>query len=74
MRTLEVAQIREDVYFETLIADDLKGILLDIREQQHPETMTADEVSLAAAVQGQLQKTMNFECSSEERKSARFLQ
>ena len=74
MRTLEVAQIREDVYFETLIADDLKGILLDIREQQHSETMTADEVSLAAAVQGQLQKTMNFEGSSEERKSARFLQ
>ena len=74
MRTLEVAQIREDVYFESLIADDLKGILLDIREQQHPETMTADEVSLAAAVQGQLQKTMNFEGSSEERESARFLQ
>ena len=32
LRTLEVAQIREDEYFGSLIADDLKGILRDIRE------------------------------------------
>ena len=30
LRTLEVAQIREDEYFGSLIADDLKGILRDI--------------------------------------------
>ena len=67
LRTLEVAQIREDEYFGSLIADDLKGILRDIREQHRPDTMTADESSLAAAVQGQLQNAMNFEGSSEEK-------
>ena len=41
LRTLEVAQIREDEYFGSLIGDDLKGILRDIREQYRPDTMTA---------------------------------
>ena len=67
LRTPEVAQIREDEYFGSLIADDLKGILRDIREQHRPDTMTADETSLVATVQGQLQDTMNFEGSSEEK-------
>ena len=67
LRTLEVAQIREDEYFGSLIADDLKGILRDIREQHRPDTMTADESSLVATVQGQLQDAMNFEGSSEEK-------
>ena len=67
LRTLEVTQIREDEYFGSLIADDLKGILRDIRNEHRPDTMTADEVSLAATVQGQLQDAMNFEGSSEEK-------
>ena len=67
LRTLQVAQIREDEYFGSLIADDLKGILRDIREQHRPDTMTADETSLVATVQGQLQDAMNFEGSSEEK-------
>ena len=67
LRTLEVAQIREDEYFGSLIADDLKGILRDIREQHRPDTMTADESSFVATVQGQLQDAMNFEGSSEEK-------
>ena len=67
LRTLEVAQIREDEYFGSLIADDLKGILRDIREQHRPDTMTADESSLVATVQGQLQDAMNFEGSSKEK-------
>lgn len=41
LRTLEVAQIREDEYFGSLIADDLKGILRDIRNEHRPDTMTA---------------------------------
>lgn len=35
--------------------------------------MTADESSLAAAVQGQLQDAMNFEGSSEEKKAKALL-
>ena len=73
LRTLEVAQIREDEYFGSLIVDDLKVILRDIREQHRPDTMTADESALVATVQGQLQDAMNFEGSSEEKKARSFL-
>ena len=73
LRTLEVAQIREDEYFGSLIADDLKGILRDIRNEHRPDTMTADETSLAETVQGQLQDAMNFEGSSEEKKAKALL-
>lgn len=73
LRTLEVAQIREDEYFGSLIADDLKGILCDVREQHRPDTMTADEISLAATMQDQLQDAMNFEGSSEEKKAKALL-
>ena len=73
LRTLEVAQIREDEYFGSLIADDLKGILRDIREQHRPDTMTADEVSFAENMQNQLREAMNFEGSSEEKKAKALL-
>ena len=73
LRTLEVAQIRENEYFESLIADDLKDILRDIRNEHRPDTMTADETTLVATVQGQLQEAMNFEGSSEEKQVRSFL-
>ena len=73
LRTLEVAQIREDEYFGSLIAGDLKDILRDIRSEHRPDTMTADETSLVATVQGQLQDAMNFEGSSEEKKAKALL-
>jgi len=70
---LEIAQIREDEYFGSLIADDLKGILREIRSEHRPDTMTADETSLATTVQEQLQKAINFEGSSEEKQVRSFL-
>ena len=73
LRTLEVAQIREDEYFGSLIAGDLKDILHDIRSEHRPDTMTADETSLVATVQGQLQDAMNFEGSVEEKKAKALL-
>lgn len=73
LRTLEVAQIREDEYFGSLIAGDLKDILRDIRNEHRPDTMTADESSLVATVQGQLQDAMNFEGSVEEKKAKALL-
>ena len=73
LRTLEVAQIREDEYFGSLIASDLKDILRDIRSEHRPDTMTADETSLVATVQGQLQDAMNFEGSVEEKKAKTLL-
>ena len=73
LRMLEVAQIREDEYFGSLIADDLKGILHDIRSEHRPDTMTADEVSFAENMQNQLREAMNFEGSSEEKKEKALL-
>ena len=73
LRTLEVAQIREDEYFGNLIADDLKGIFRDIRSEHRPDTMTADEVSFAENMQNQLREAMNFEGSSEEKKAKALL-
>ena len=73
LRTLEVAQIREDEYFGSLIADDLKGILRDIRSEHRPDTMTADEVSFAENMQNQLREAMNFEDSSEEKQIRAFM-
>ena len=73
LRTLEVAQIREDEYFGSLIADDLKGILRDIRNEHRPDTMTADESTFVGDMQNQLQDAMNFEGSSEEKKARSFL-
>ena len=73
LRTLEVAQIREDEYFGSLIVGDLKDILRDIRNEHRPDTMTADETTLVATVQGQLQEAMNFEGSSEEKKIRAYL-
>ena len=73
LQTLEVAQIREDEYFGSLIADDLKGILHDIRSEHRPDTMTADEVSFAENIQNQLRDAMNFEGSSEEKKIRAYL-
>ena len=72
-RTLELAQVREDDYFGHVLADDLKGILRDIREQHRPDATTADETSLAATVQEQLQEAMHFEGSSEEKKIRAYL-
>lgn len=74
LRTLEVAQIREDEYFGSLIADDLKGILRDIRNEHRPDTMTADESSLVATVQGQLQDAMNLRAVPRKSKSVRSWQ
>ena len=73
LRTLEVAQIREDEYFGSLIADDLKGILRDIRSEHRADTMTADEVSFAENMQNQLREAMNFEGSSEEKQIRAFM-
>jgi transcriptional regulator with XRE-family HTH domain len=73
LRTMEVAQIREDEYFSHLISDDLSAILRDIRENHKSDNTTADEDSTAAKVQQQLQEAMNFEGSSDEKKARAFL-
>ena len=72
-RTLEVAQVREDDYFGHVLADDLKGILRDIREEHSNDTTTADTPSIAEEVQSQLQDAMNFEGSDAEKQARIYL-
>lgn len=73
LRTLELAQVSEEEYFGHVVADDLTGILRDIREAHKTDSTTADEPSVAAQAQQQLQTAMNFEGSSDEKKVRAFL-
>ena len=72
-RTLELAQVREDDYFGHVLADDLKAILRDIREEHSTDTTTADTPSIAEEVQAQLQDAMNFEGSDAEKQARIYL-
>lgn len=56
-----------------IIVQTQAHILRDIREQHHPDFMTADEVSFAENMQNLLQDAMNFEGSSEEKKAKALL-
>lgn len=73
LRTLELAQVPEEEYFGHVVADDLAGILRDIREGHKTDSTTADEPSAAAQVQQQLQTAMNFEGSNDEKKARALL-
>lgn len=73
IRTLELAQVRENEYFGHVVSRDLTDILCDIREDHKPDTTTADEPSAAAQMQSQLQSAMNFEGSADEKKARAFL-
>ncbi|MCI6569499.1 MAG: hypothetical protein MSF32_11470 [Dysosmobacter sp.] len=70
---LELAQVREDDYFGHVLADNLKAILRDIREEHSTDITTADTPSVAEEVQGQLQNAMNFEGSNAEKQARIFL-
>lgn len=72
-RTLELAQVREDDYFGHVLADDLKAILRNIREEHSTDTTTTDTPSIAEEVQSQLQDAMNFEGSDAEKQARIFL-
>ena len=72
-RTLELAQVREDDYFGHVLADDLKAILRDIREEHSNDTTTADTPSIAEEVQAQLKDAMNFEGSDAEKQARIYL-
>ena len=67
-----VDRIAEE-YFGHVVADDLTGILRDIRESHKTDSTIADEPSAAAQAQQQLQTAMNFEGSSDEKKARAFL-
>ena len=71
--TLELAQVPEEEYFGYVVADDLTGILGDIREAHKTDRTTADEPSAAAQARQQLQTAMHFEGGSDEKKARALL-
>ena len=73
LRTLELAQVREDEYFGHVISEDLTAILRDIREAHRDDTTTADAPSVALEAQKQLQEAMNYEGSDDEKRARIFL-
>lgn len=73
LRTLELAQVREEEYFGHVAAGDLTQILRDIREVHKADRTTADQSSVAVETQAQLQEVMSFEGSAEEKKARFFL-
>ena len=75
LRTLELAQVPEEEYFGHVVADDLTGILRDIREAHKTDSTTADEPTAAAQPQQQeqLQTAMSFEGNSDEKKARALL-
>ena len=72
-RTLELAQVREDDYFGYVLANDLKAILRDIREEHSNDTTTTDTPSIAEEVQARLKDAMNFEGSDAEKQARIYL-
>lgn len=73
LRTLELAQVQEEEYFSHVVAEDLNRILRDIRETHRVDQTTANQSSVAAETQMQLQEVMSFEGSAEEKKVRFFL-
>ncbi len=73
LRTLELAQVQEEEYFDHVAAEDLNRILRDIREVHKADRTTADQSSVAVETQAQLQEVMSFEGSAEEKKARFFL-
>ena len=73
IRTLELAQVKEEEYFNHVVAEDLNRILCDIRNLHKVDRTTADQSSVAVETQAQLQEVMSFEGSTEEKKARFFL-
>lgn len=59
VRTLEVAQVHEDEYFEHIFAKDIGGILKDIRDKHKSDSTTADETSSYEKLQYALSGILN---------------
>lgn len=73
LRTLELAQVQEEDYFGHVVAEDLNRILRDVKETHRVDQTTADQSSMVAETQAQLQEVMSFEGSTEEKKARFFL-
>ncbi|MCC8079983.1 MAG: XRE family transcriptional regulator [Oscillospiraceae bacterium] len=73
MRTLELAQVKTENYFEKVVSEDISSILCDIRAAHVKDATTADEVSVSDTVEKGLQEAMEFEGSPQEKQIRAYL-
>ena len=73
VRTLELAQVREEDYFSHVIHKDIDGILQDIRDAHRTDSTTADTASPVAEIQKQMETALHYEGTEEEKKARLFL-
>ena len=73
VRTLELAQIREDDYFSHVVHQDIDRIMRDIRDAHRKDALTADAETPAREAQKQLETAMSYEGSENEKKAHVFL-
>jgi len=67
LRTLEAAYIQEDKYFAHAVHEDMYVIIEDIRDAHKKDVTTADNQTVAAKLKQDIEDTMQFEGSSQER-------
>ena len=66
LRTLELAQITEDDFFDHVVHEDMDGILHDIRDAHRKDMTTAEEETPAQEITQKLEDALNFEGSPQE--------
>ena len=67
LRTVEAAYIQEDKYFTHTVHEDMDIIIADIREAHKKDVTTADNDTLAAKLEQDVDEAMQFEGSEQER-------
>ena len=66
LRTLELAQVTEDDFFDHVVHEDMDGILHDIRDAHRKDKTTAEEETPTQEIAQKLEEALNFEGSPQE--------
>ena len=66
LRTLELAQVTEDGFFDHVVHEDMNVILHDIRDAHQKDKTTAVEETPAQEITQKLEEALNFEGSPQE--------
>lgn len=73
VRTLELAQVEEDDFFDYVVHEDMDVILHDIRDAHRKDKTTADESDQASEIMQTVEEAMNYDGSDLERKTYAYL-
>ncbi len=71
LRTLELAQVQEDDYFQHVVHEDMDVILRDLQQQHRVDATTADEPTPLKEIQDELSRAARF-CADGEDSAIRY--